>query len=148
MSCKKGLVPITVRCGQPTKSAANETKPPIGTYDRTRVFCLPPRSQAPGWRCYSHGGGKTSFYGKGFEGKPMACGGVFDSSKSTAAHKKLPCGTRVRATDILTGESVIVTITDRGPYKPGRIIDLSQSAAAALGILEKGLADVRIDIIP
>jgi rare lipoprotein A len=65
----------------------------------------------------------------------------------TAAHKKLPFGTVVRVTDVATGRSVQVTINDRGPFIPGRIIDLSRGAAAKLGIIDSGVAKVRVEVL-
>lgn len=66
----------------------------------------------------------------------------------TAAHKTLPFGTRVRVTDVKTGRSVIVTITDRGPFNRGRVLDLCTKAARALGMIERGVVYVRAEILP
>ena len=65
----------------------------------------------------------------------------------TAAHKTLPFGTRVRVTDPKTGRSVTVVINDRGPFNKGRVLDLSTSAAKALGITERGVVLVRADVL-
>jgi hypothetical protein len=65
----------------------------------------------------------------------------------TAAHKTLPFGTRVRVTDSKTGHSVIVRINDRGPFNKGRVLDLSTSAAKALGMTERGVVLVRADVL-
>jgi rare lipoprotein A len=65
----------------------------------------------------------------------------------TAAHKKLPFGTVVRVTNVATGRSVQVTINDRGPFIPGRIIDLSRGAAVKLGIIDSGVAKVRVEVL-
>jgi rare lipoprotein A len=65
----------------------------------------------------------------------------------TAAHRTLPFGTRVRVTDPKTGRSVIVTINDRGPYGKGRVIDVSLSAARALGMIGRGIIFVRAEIL-
>ena len=70
-----------------------------------------------------------------------------DPERFTAAHKALPFGTVVRVDDLDTGRSVVVVINDRGPFIEGRIIDLSYASAKALGIVEKGVARVRIHII-
>jgi rare lipoprotein A (peptidoglycan hydrolase) len=88
--------------------------------------------------------GKASFYGKGdsFAGKLAANGKIFDPSKLTAAHKTLPFGTRVRVFNKSNKKSVIVTITDRGPFKPGRVLDLSYAAAKKLDFEEKGITEV------
>ena len=65
----------------------------------------------------------------------------------TAAHKTLPFGTRVRVTDSKTGRSVTVRINDRGPFNKGRVLDLSTSAAKALGMTERGVVSVRADVL-
>ena len=65
----------------------------------------------------------------------------------TAAHKTLPFGTRVRVTDVKSGRSVVVTITDRGPFNRGRVLDLCTSAARAIGMIDRGIAHVRADIL-
>jgi hypothetical protein len=65
----------------------------------------------------------------------------------TAAHKTLPFGTHVRVTDSKTGRSVIVVINDRGPFNKGRVLDLSASAAKALGMVERGVVLVTADVL-
>jgi rare lipoprotein A (peptidoglycan hydrolase) len=66
----------------------------------------------------------------------------------TAAHKTLPFGTHVRVTDIKSGRSVVVTITDRGPFTRGRVLDLCTRAARALGMINRGVVYVRAEILP
>jgi len=89
--------------------------------------------------------GVASWYGPGFSGKKTATGEIFDETKMTAAHKTLPLGTKAKVTNVNNGKSVEVEINDRGPYAEGRIIDLSQAAAAALGIVDRGIATVRVE---
>ncbi len=91
--------------------------------------------------------GVASFYGKndGFHGKCMANGMHFDKETMTAAHKFLPLGSRVRVTHL--NRSVEVEITDRGPFKKGRTIDLSEKAARDLGMIRKGIAQVTIEVL-
>ena len=91
-----------------------------------------------------YGEGVASFYGKGFEGKPTASGETFNPHAMTAAHRTLPFGTCVHVEDTRTGRSVNVRVNDRGPYAGGRVIDLSEEAARALGIKDEGLAHVRL----
>ena len=91
--------------------------------------------------------GKASWYGPGFHGKLTASGEVYDESAMTAAHKSLPLGSKARVTNLKNGNSVEVTINDRGPFVPGRIIDLSRAAARALGIVDAGVATVRVELI-
>src|SRR6478609_5175159 len=91
--------------------------------------------------------GKASFYADKFEGKMTASGEKYKHSKLTAAHKTLPFGTKVRVTNIANNETVEVIVNDRGPYVDGRVIDLSKSAAEKLGYVNKGLADVKVEVI-
>ena len=90
--------------------------------------------------------GLASVYGKHFNGKSTASGERYDSRALTAAHRTLPLGTDIRVTNLENGRSVRVRINDRGPHVRGRIIDLSSSAAAALGF-GTGVARVRIEIL-
>jgi rare lipoprotein A len=90
--------------------------------------------------------GEASYYGKFHDGRKTADGKKFDSKKLTAAHPTLPLGTKAKVTNLDTGKSVDVTITDRGPHARGRDIDLSQGAASQIGITKKeGVAPVEID---
>jgi len=91
--------------------------------------------------------GIASWYGPGFHGKTTANGELYDMYAFTAAHKTLPFGTVVEVVDLDTGRSVVVRINDRGPFVPGRIIDLSYAAAEALGILERGTARVGLIVL-
>lgn len=85
--------------------------------------------------------GKASWYE--MQGR-TASGGHHDPLAMTAAHRKLPFGTLVRVSNVRNGLSVIVTITDRGPFIRGRIIDVSRSAAAKIGIQRRGVGKVRV----
>lgn len=89
--------------------------------------------------------GKASWYGPGFTGKKTASGALFDDAKLTAAHKTLPLGTKVKVTNLENGRSVRVEINDRGPFVGNRVIDLSRAAAHALGMVENGVVQVRIE---
>jgi rare lipoprotein A len=91
--------------------------------------------------------GEASWYGPGFEGQLTASGVPFDQDELTAAHPRLPFGTRVRVVHMASGREVVVEINDRGPFTGGRIIDLSRAAAARLGMLESGVARVRIHVL-
>jgi rare lipoprotein A len=88
--------------------------------------------------------GLASYYGSG---ELTATGERFDPSGMTAAHRTLPFGTRVKVTRVDTGDSVVVRINDRGPFKRGRVIDLSEGAARSLGMMNVGLADVRLEVL-
>lgn len=89
--------------------------------------------------------GTASWYGADFEGKETASGEPYNMYDFTAAHPTLPLGSWVRVTNLHNGRAVYVRINDRGPIVPGRIIDLSYSAAQVLNFKEKGLQRVRIE---
>lgn len=89
--------------------------------------------------------GRASWYGEDFEGKKTASGERFDPEERTAAHRSLPLGSEVTVTNPETGRRTQVEINDRGPYKPGRIIDLSRKAAEDLGIIDQGVAKVKVE---
>jgi len=91
--------------------------------------------------------GTASWYGHDFEGKPTASGEPYNMFDLTAAHPALPLGSYVRVTNLRNRKSVVVRINDRGPIIPGRIIDLSYSAAHALQMNKSGLQRVRLDIV-
>jgi len=86
----------------------------------------------------------ASWYGPGFHGNKSASGERYNMYDFTAAHKILPIGTYVLVTNLENGRQVVVRINDRGPFVDNRCIDLSYSAAKALGIIGKGLAKVKI----
>jgi len=91
--------------------------------------------------------GKASFYADSFEGKTTASGEKYYHEKLTAAHKTLDMGTIVKVTNLKNEQTVAVRINDRGPQKPGRIIDLSRSAARRIGMISEGVARVRVEVI-
>jgi rare lipoprotein A len=88
--------------------------------------------------------GVASFYS---DGQQTANGEKFNPNELTAAHPTLPFGTRLRVTNVATGRSVTVRINDRGPYVAGRVVDVSYSAAETLGIVDRGVAKVKLDVI-
>jgi len=91
--------------------------------------------------------GIASYYGEQFRGRATASGEKYDPDKLTAAHPSLPMGTRVRVTNLKNGRSVVVRINDRGPYKGGRIIDLSTRAANEIGLLADGITKVVVQVV-
>ncbi|UWU79347.1 septal ring lytic transglycosylase RlpA family protein [Bradyrhizobium huanghuaihaiense] len=92
-------------------------------------------------RTASHG--LASFYSD----TETASGEKFDKNELTAAHRSLPFGTKLRVTDVSSGRFVTVRVNDRGPFVRGRVVDISPSAAEALGMVDKGLANVRLDVV-
>lgn len=106
---------------------------------------LQPSESKPSAKPYQVG--KASWYGGLFQGEATASGETYDMNDFTAAHRELPLGTFVKVTNLANLKSVIVRVNDRGPFTPGRIIDLSYRAARSLQMHQKGLAKVRIDIV-
>jgi rare lipoprotein A len=123
---------VTVACSGP---AAN--RGPIGTSSRTGAAAVHaravPSTHAPATAAAN--------------GASVGVASYYDAGGLTAAHRTLPFGTRVRVTNTTNGRSVVVRIADRGPYIHGRSIDLSHSAAAAVGMTETGLARVRMEVL-
>ena len=121
--------PLTEILGKPKP----ETKP-----EPQKVAVGPVTFQFQGW---------ASWYGPGFHGRLTASGERFNQYVMTAAHKTLPFGTKVRVTNLNNGTSVIVRINDRGPFTPGRVIDLSSAAARVLGMVNSGVAPVKVEVM-
>jgi rare lipoprotein A len=88
--------------------------------------------------------GLASWYGP-YQNRRAADGSVYDGNGMTAAHRTLPMGTTVRVTNLTTNQSVMVRITDRGPFVPGRTLDLSLAAAKAIGVYKMGVAQVKVE---
>ncbi len=88
--------------------------------------------------------GMASFYSESYNGRKTANGEIYRSSKLTAAHKTLPFGTKVKVTNLSNGKSVKVRINDRGPFIPGRIIDLTRAAARKIDMEHAGVVKVKI----
>lgn len=91
--------------------------------------------------------GTASWYGEYFQGRDTASGEPYDMYDLTAAHPTLPLGTFVRVTNLRNGKAVVLKVNDRGPVVEGRIIDVSYSAAQILGMSDRGIQRVRIDLV-
>ncbi|MEO0391815.1 MAG: septal ring lytic transglycosylase RlpA family protein [Pseudomonadota bacterium] len=91
--------------------------------------------------------GIASWYGPGFDGKLTANGEIYDQDLLTAAHKTLPMPSLARVTNLENGRSVVVRVNDRGPFAPGRIIDMSDRGAKLLGFHRQGITKVRVQIL-
>lgn len=89
--------------------------------------------------------GKASWYGPGFHGRKTSNGERFNMHALSAAHRTLPLPSYVRVTNLSNNKSIIVRVNDRGPFHRDRVMDLSKSAAAQLGFINKGMANIRID---
>ncbi len=103
-----------------------DTEPTLGSYKET---------------------GKASYYSTKHQLKKTASGELYNSKLKTAAHKKLAFGTRVKVTNIKNGKSVVVRVNDRGPYVPGRVIDLSRSAFISIANLSSGIISVELEVV-
>ncbi|MVT68313.1 septal ring lytic transglycosylase RlpA family protein [Bradyrhizobium pachyrhizi] len=124
---------------EPTRAASSATRTRIATARRHTPYASRRTGDS---KIASHG--VASFYS---EEQPTASGEKFDGRELTAAHPTLPFGTRLRVTDVKSGRSVTVRVNDRGPYVPGRIVDVSHSAAQSLGMIGKGITNVRLDVV-
>ena len=108
----------------------------------TTAKSLPSATNKPTARPSSYG--VASFYSDDTE---TASGEKFDPNLLTAAHRTLPFGTRLRVTNVETGQSVTVRVNDRGPFIPGRAVDLSYSAAETIGMVERGITKVKLEVV-
>lgn len=91
--------------------------------------------------------GRASWYGAGFHGKQTANGEVFDQDALTAAHQTLPLPSVVRVTNLENGRSLVLRVNDRGPFVAGRILDVSRKAARLLKFHDKGVTQVRVQVL-
>lgn len=91
--------------------------------------------------------GKASYYTKKWTGRKTASGERLHHDSMTCAHKKYPFGTLLRVVNTTNQKSVIVRVNDRGPYRKGRIVDLSWGAAKAIGMLQRGIVPVTVDVV-
>jgi peptidoglycan lytic transglycosylase len=91
--------------------------------------------------------GVASYYGSEFAFRRTSSGEMFDPHEMTAAHRTLPFGTKIRVTNLANGRRVVLRVNDRGPYRKGRVVDVSYAAARKLGFANRGIARVRIDVL-
>jgi rare lipoprotein A (peptidoglycan hydrolase) len=119
---------------------------PVPTVAPTPMPTLAP-TQVPAPKVFESGVASTYGEGDGFEGNRTACGQIFHTHIIQIAHKSLPCGTMVRVVDTDTGLSVEAEVTDRGPYIPGRIVDLSWGAFSQLDPTGPGLLRVNVYLL-
>ena len=91
--------------------------------------------------------GIASYYHDSLHGRKTASGEIYNKNKMSAAHKRLPLGSKVRVTRVQTGKSIVVRINDRGPFVKGRIIDLSRKAAKKLGMIRRGIVPVKVEVL-
>lgn len=116
--------------------------------ENTPATRYPERSteQAPMGRPIFSQVGVASWYGPPYNNHRGANGRIYNENAITAANRTLPMGSLIRVTNLETGQSAMMHVTDRGPFVPGRILDLSVGAAKAVGVYRRGIARVRIDV--
>ncbi len=90
--------------------------------------------------------GIISYYASSLDGKKTASGAIFHKDGFTAAHRTLPFGTKVKVTNLSNGRSVVVEITDRGPFSEARILDVTPAAARKLGLLGRGTVKAQVEV--
>jgi rare lipoprotein A len=91
--------------------------------------------------------GIASYYAHDFNGKMTSNGEIFDMNALTAAHRTFPFGTKVRVTNLENNKTVVVRVNDRGPFKEGRMMDLSMGAAKEIDLIRTGTAHVRLEVL-
>jgi rare lipoprotein A len=122
------------------EQTTSQTKPSAGKKTQTAPSGSTPR--------VSHTEvGLASWYGPPYNHRKGSNGQIYDMNAMTAAHRTLPLGTVVRVTNLQAGKSAVVTITDRGPFIEGRIIDLSLAAAKAIDVWRSGTAKVKLEVL-
>ena len=128
----------------PTKSEITNNNPSVTANPIEEVTSV---SQNVNVKYYNLGMMIASWYGPRFHGRLTANGEIYDQMGYTAAHKSLPFGTLVKITNPKINKSVVVRINDRGPYIPGRKIDLSKKVAMELGAYNKGVVNLKVEKI-
>jgi rare lipoprotein A len=144
-------------CGRHKPAPAQVPPPPSIPQEKEKPAVTPPPSETtgqhekieipPGAKPIFAETGMASWYGAPYHNRRGSNGEVYDMNAMTAAHLTLPLGSIVRITNLKTGNSALVRITDRGPFVEGRIVDLSLAAAKALDVYLPGTAKVRLEVM-
>ena len=135
-----------LRARAETPAAVAETAPAAPATPETPEAPVDEKYRLTGEAARELERGHASWYGGQFHGRRTASGENFNKYALTAAHKTLPFGTIVRVRSLKHGREVEVRINDRGPFAKGRVIDLSQAAAEALGLTATGVAEVSLNV--
>ncbi|HEX6858968.1 MAG TPA: septal ring lytic transglycosylase RlpA family protein [Caulobacteraceae bacterium] len=139
------LIAALLGCAALAACASAPEPPPAGTVMGTmRPYKIGGRTYTPRYDPDYEETGLASWYGPGHHGKPTADGERFDQNEVSAAHKTLPLPSIVEVKNLENGKKIRVRVNDRGPFVDGRIIDLSKEAAEQLGMLQRGVAKVRV----
>lgn len=129
----------------PTLSQPRVAPAPRPATSRPPVAPPPQADDEPRGKPFMTEVGLASWYGPPYHNRKSADGTVFDENALTAAHRELPMGTIIRVTNLTTNQSVVAKITDRGPFVPGRTLDVSKAAAQAIGLYRMGIAKVLVE---
>lgn len=147
-----GLTLLLAGCHHSQPHVAYQPPPPAYSHPTRRADIPPAPLPAPSRPLDDTSGppiytevGLASWYGPKFNHRAAADGTLYDKDALTAAHRTLPMGSTVRVTNLATGQQIFVRITDRGPFVRGRVMDLSEGAAKAVGVYRAGVARVRIE---
>nr|WP_308535267.1 septal ring lytic transglycosylase RlpA family protein [uncultured Prevotella sp.] len=95
--------------------------------------------------CNAQTSGKASYYSNNLHGRKMSNGERYNRDDFTCAHRSLPFGTKLKVTNTKNGRSVVVRVTDRGPFVRGRVVDLSYAAAKEIGMISSGVAYIKVE---
>ena len=162
-----GLTGLLIGCGHPKQAQVSVPPPPAATEPSTEPSPRPegaakndrlpgaPDSNADlaepaipaGATPLATETGKASWYGPPYHNRVASNGEVYNMHAMTAAHRTLPLGSIVRVTNLKTGHSALVRITDRGPFIPGRVLDLSLAAAHKVDVYLPGVAEVKVEVM-
>jgi rare lipoprotein A len=147
-ACSHKPVEVAVPATPPPPETASIQEPPGGTAEIKAPQAAPAEIEVPpDAKPVLVESGIASWYGPPYHNRRGANGEVYDMNAMTAAHRTLPLGSIVRVVNVDTNASAIVRITDRGPFVEGRVIDLSKAAAQKIGMIQKGTAEVRLEVL-
>lgn len=154
-ACAGGVGPSVNRAafgseyGSASPRVTNNPNPPKGggRYQVGKPYTVAGRTYTPAEDPDYSATGDASWYGADFHGRRTANGEIFSANAITGAHPTLPLPSYVRVTNQANGRSIIVRVNDRGPYMPGRIMDLSYRAASMLGYVNNGHAQIKAEYV-
>jgi rare lipoprotein A len=147
--CSHKPAQVVVPAAPSPQPEAPAGTPPVEA-ERSKVpeTSLPPLPEiAPDEKPLAIETGIASWYGAPYHNRRGSNGEIYDMHALTAAHRTFPLGSIVRVTNLSSGDSVVVRITDRGPFIEGRVVDLSRAAAEKIGLIRRGTGEVRIELL-
>jgi len=137
-----GCIPSIRFAANKSRYEKDESSAPTGT----KIYEVNPENYSAGKVLYTEEGW-ASYYSYEFHGRKTANGEIFDKDKPSGAHRTLPLGTVARITNLKNGKKIVIRINDRGPFKSGRILDVSYAAAVTLDFVKEGTTQVRIEVL-